>query len=145
MFISIPMPTLQPNCSLYLSWEFDLAMDFEIFRTEGLGFVGVSGRVTLLWGFGNSYIKLAFDIFMHSSRVLMNVSQVAVNRLVASFIFPMSGDSSLFAAVFTMWTCCINRSQYNLNSDFFDFNVSAFVSAATNYESLFYVLTVVNE
>jgi hypothetical protein len=46
---------------------------------------GKAMSVTCWWG--SSYVKLAFDIFIQSSRVLMNVSQVAPSKLVASSSF----------------------------------------------------------
>lgn len=97
-------------------------------------------------------MKLATDSFMQSSRVLMNVSQVALSNEVASSIFwnekrqavklkrvareevkgyrtLTSGPHSFDAAVFTTCTCCIKRSQYSLNSDFLALSVSGLQSS----------------
>jgi hypothetical protein len=52
-----------------------------------LWFASGGRAVTVVCWWGSSYVKLALDIFMQSSRVLMNVSQVAPSKLVASFSF----------------------------------------------------------
>lgn len=38
------------------------------------------------------------------------------------------GPLSSLAALFNAWTCCISKSQYNLNSDFLYFNESGLPS-----------------
>lgn len=56
------------------------------FATE-LILAGVGGNITSLLCWGSSYTMLALESFMHSSRVLMKVSQVAESSFVASSIF----------------------------------------------------------
>lgn len=55
---------------------------------------------------------------MHSSKVLIRVSQVAESNLAASSIFSISRPTLQFAEILTTSTCCIKRSRYNRSSDF---------------------------
>jgi hypothetical protein len=68
--------------------DFSLSRLYTIILTFPLLWLETGGRavsVTCWWG--SSYVKLAFDIFIQSSKVLINVSQVAPSRLVASSSF----------------------------------------------------------